>query len=189
MSTIDSDLHTPFQLSLGNRHCFLIGCMGVGKTTLGNILAEIVNVPFIDTDSLIEATSGMSIAEIFSSHGASYFRALEHICIQEHLPRSGSIIACGGGLPVATGMLTLLKSKGAVIALTASVEVLWTRLKDTGSIRPLLQTSNPYETLKTIYMDRVAIYNQVDICISTDTQSFSDTIDLLKNYLIHSNRL
>jgi shikimate kinase len=75
----------------------LIGFMGAGKTTIGNLLAARLGLPFTDTDQLIEQRAGRPIARIFAEDGEPAFRALEHQVIAELLDGPDMIIALGGG--------------------------------------------------------------------------------------------
>lgn len=78
----------------------LIGAPGSGKSTIGRILAKSLNLPFVDTDELVEVQAGESISNIFVNQGESHFRALERECVQlalEESVRNPAIISLGGG--------------------------------------------------------------------------------------------
>jgi shikimate kinase len=74
----------------------LLGYRGSGKTTIGKCLAEMMQLPFVDTDDLIVAMAGQSIRDIFEQKGESHFRDLESLAVREACGRS-AIIALGGG--------------------------------------------------------------------------------------------
>jgi shikimate kinase len=150
---------------------FLIGFMGAGKSTTGELLAKKIGMGFMDTDTAIQSFLGMSIPTIFKQYGENFFRQMERLWIQEHLPNVGYVIACGGGLPIGPGMIELLKTKGTVIALNACPKTIWERIGNTTVDRPLLKSADPYETLCELYQQRAAIYAKAHCTISTDDQS------------------
>ena len=77
----------------------LIGFMGVGKSTIGQMAAAQLDYEFIDTDACIEATVGMSISRIFSEQGEAHFRACESALVDELVQRRRAVFATGGGWP------------------------------------------------------------------------------------------
>lgn len=130
----------------------LIGPPGSGKSSCGKSLANRLNWRFFDTDKLIEAQVGASIAEIFESRGEPHFRRLERDFLdalangQTAVNLEGMVIGTGGGLPVAPGNFELLCNLGEVICLYASVKELVNRLsKDLG--RPLLAVGSNTEAV------------------------------------------
>ena len=107
---------------------FLIGYMGCGKTTLGEVLARQMGVPFIDLDEYIERQQGMTIVEIFASEGEERFRQLETAALGEVAAMDGVIIACGGGTPCHGNNMTLMNEMGVTVWLTTSPERITARL-------------------------------------------------------------
>lgn len=107
---------------------FLIGYMGCGKTTLGEVLAQQMGVPFIDLDEYIERQQGMTIVEIFASEGEERFRQLETAALGEMAAMDGVIIACGGGTPCHGNNMTLMNEMGVTVWLTTSPERITARL-------------------------------------------------------------
>ena len=77
---------------------FLVGMMGSGKTTVGQMLANELSLPFFDTDEILTSIEDRSIPEIFSQNGEEYFRSLEKELI-DNWKISDGIVATGGGLP------------------------------------------------------------------------------------------
>ncbi len=77
---------------------FLIGMMGSGKSTIGMRLAELLVLPFTDTDAAIEKAEGRSVRQIFEQEGEVYFREKEQQLLQQ-MPQQAGVVACGGGLP------------------------------------------------------------------------------------------
>ncbi len=97
------------------KNIVLIGMMGCGKTTVGQLLAQRLGRTLVDTDALIEAREGMTIPEIFETMGEGYFRSLEEGVAQALSLRGDLIIACGGGLPLRERAMGALKESGVVI--------------------------------------------------------------------------
>ena len=77
----------------------LVGFMGAGKTTIGNLLSARLGLPFADSDQVIEQRTGRPVRQIFAEDGEPGFRALEHQVIAELLDGPGLILALGGGAP------------------------------------------------------------------------------------------
>lgn len=122
----------------GGKPIYLVGMMGVGKSTVGPLLADVLGRGFVDTDLEIERTAGRSVSEIFDQDGEARFRELERAAIEDALDRKPSaVIALGGGAIVQPGMLDRLKGRGVVVYLRATPEALDDRIGDAAS-RPLL---------------------------------------------------
>src|SRR6201985_2692274 len=83
--------------ALGSRSIVLVGMMGAGKSTIGRRLAARLRLPFTDADTEIEAAAGMSIPEIFETHGEAYFRDGEARVIARLLGDGPAVLATGGG--------------------------------------------------------------------------------------------
>ena len=115
---------------------YLIGFMGVGKTTIAKLLANKLKLPFFDTDQIIEQQEKRSIAEIFKKKGELYFRLLEIGLLKQC--NSKGIMACGGGLAIHNNNMELINSKGISIYLKASSNHLYNQLKDDKQDRPLI---------------------------------------------------
>ena len=106
---------------------FLIGFPGCGKTTLGEVTANVLNCPFTDLDEFIEQQAGQTVMEIFSSYGEEYFRRLERQALRELASQSG-IVACGGGTPCDARNMALMNDRGITVWLTTPTERLISRL-------------------------------------------------------------
>ena len=122
---------------MSDRNLILIGMMGSGKTTCGQMLARALNRAFLDTDVEIEARQGRTISEIFAAEGEAYFRELElQLCQELSEPRS-LIIACGGGLPLREACIGALRQGGTVVLLERDPGQTYDQLDTAG--RPLAQ--------------------------------------------------
>ena len=148
----------------------LAGFMGTGKSALGRQLAKRWRRPFVDTDDLVEKLAGKTIADIFSEHGEEYFRDLERKVVEELLPEHGAVVACGGGLVVPAGMGALVRSKGVVITLFASVDTILRRTAG-NSRRPLLRGDDPEARIRELMKKREQAYMKAGIAVYTDGRS------------------
>ena len=124
---------------------YLIGFMGIGKTTIDKLSAEQLQLPFLDTDLEIEQQENKSVSGIFKKEGALYFRMLETELLKQY--NSKGIVACGGGLAIHNNNMQLINSKGISIYLKASANHLYNQLKDDKRSRPLI-ANNTNEELK-----------------------------------------
>jgi shikimate kinase len=122
------------------RNLVLIGLMGVGKTTVGRLLAKRLGRPFADTDLMIESEVGQPIAEIFATAGERTFRTLEAAAVRRVSALRGQLIAVGGGAVTIAGNVTHLRSTGDLVLLDADAQTLSKRLVGGAetSTRPLL---------------------------------------------------
>ena len=146
---------------LQNCSLFLIGMMGVGKTTVGQELAKELNYRFFDTDSLIERVAGKPIPEIFATDGEAAFRQLESQVLGQLSAQTRSIVATGGGIILKPENWSYLRH-GIVVWLDIPAPVLYDRLRADSS-RPLLQTADPLQTLQELCDRRCSLYAQADL--------------------------
>ena len=107
---------------------FLIGYMGSGKTTLGEVLARQMGMRYIDLDELIEARQGMPVVKIFDEMGENRFRELEAEALQEVAAMTDVIIGTGGGTPCHGDNMALMNQAGITVWLTTSPERITARL-------------------------------------------------------------
>ncbi|MBI4745467.1 MAG: hypothetical protein HY786_02720 [Deltaproteobacteria bacterium] len=103
--------------------------MGTGKTSTGRVLARKLETRFIDTDKLIEKEAGIVIREIFDKSGEPHFRRLEREIVKKVSAENGIVIAVGGGAIVNPANLADLKRRGIVVSLTATPEVILSRVE------------------------------------------------------------
>ena len=135
--------------------------MGVGKSTVGKILAKKLNYNFVDVDKLIEAEEVISINLIFKNKSESYFRKIESEITLLELKKSNSIISLGGGAFLDNTIRKSAKKLSTSFWLDVPVEELIKRLKKNRK-RPLLFRKNTNEKGKKIYFDRKKIYNEAN---------------------------
>jgi shikimate kinase len=118
------------------RPIYLIGPMGVGKSTIGPLLASRLARNFIDTDRELETRQGRTISEIFAEAGEAAFRSIEAETI-DAVSSDDAVIALGGGAVTPAGAIEKLLDRGDLVYLEASAEVVVERIGDASS-RPLL---------------------------------------------------
>ena len=138
---------------------FLIGLMGAGKTTHGKQLAALLQRDFIDSDQLICQRTGVSISTIFELEGEGGFRKREAAIIDELTRRNSIILATGGGAVLSPDNRHWLHTRGTVIYLHATPEILYRRIQYDKN-RPLLQVANPLDKLQTLYQQRDPLYRE-----------------------------
>lgn len=134
----------------------LTGFMGVGKSTVGRLLAAQLGRAFMDTDALIEAWAARPIPAIFAEQGEPAFRAWEVAAARQIAAQQDLVVATGGGLLLNPLCHDLLAASGAIICLTADPAVLAARLSATD--RPLLQTADPAARIAELLAQRAAVY-------------------------------
>ena len=115
---------------------WLIGMMGSGKTSAGQIAAKNLEIPFMDTDQIVEERVGMSVAEFWAENGEREFRELERSVVEDLAGVEG-IIATGGGVVLQAPNRRVLAESGLVVWLAAEPSTLVSRLGES-SDRPLL---------------------------------------------------
>lgn len=153
---------------------FLIGFMGSGKSSVGRVLAQKLNLNFYDTDHEIVATTGKSIHEIFEKDGEAHFRELEKLTLQNLQHKENCVIACGGGLPCHNDLINVINKQGISIYLKLSSERLFDRLQKDAEKRPLLLGKNETEMKKYIsdlLDEREFYYSQSQFKISIKDHS------------------
>ena len=146
---------------------FLVGLMGAGKTTVGKALAKRLNKRFVDSDHEIEARTGATIPLIFEIEGEASFRRREAEVIRDLTAQDDIVLATGGGAVLDPTNRALLKERGTVIYLRASVGNLLQRTSHDRN-RPLLQKGDPRKTLEELTRVRGPLYNEVaDFIVDT----------------------
>src|SRR5580698_8079885 len=115
--------------ALGTRSVVLVGMMGAGKSTIGRRLSARLNLPFRDADTEIEAAAGMSIPDIFESHGEPHFRDGEARVIARLLDSGPAVLATGGGAFMLEETRNRIGDKSVSIWLKADAYIIMKRVK------------------------------------------------------------
>ena len=149
---------------------YLVGMMGVGKSTVGSLLAQELGYGFIDTDNVIEKAANKSINQIFADDGETEFRKLESNILAQVCAYTKLVIATGGGIVTKQENWSYLHH-GLIVWLDAPVELLLTRLAEDAT-RPLLQDTDPQAKLRSLFQQRQPLYSQADLHINiTETET------------------
>lgn len=152
--------------ALGTRSVVLVGMMGAGKSTIGRRLSARLHLPFLDADTEIEAAAGMSIPDIFETHGEPHFRDGEARVIARLLDSGPAVIATGGGAFMREGTRSRISDKAVSIWLKADVDIIMKRVKRRAD-RPLLQTADPVATVGRLIEEREPVYRLADLTIGS----------------------
>jgi len=161
---------------------FLIGFMGVGKTTLGKKLAKSLGLAFIDSDEELEKQFKLSIPDFFKQYGEATFRKKEQAWL-ERLDHKNAVISTGGGMPCFHGNIELMKEKGLVIYLERPAKEIVKRLEQGKNKRPLIAQKSEEELLEFVedlLSKRSFYYEQADLTISREDQNVERMIELIK---------
>ncbi|MCC5603338.1 shikimate kinase [Nostoc favosum] len=142
---------------------YLIGMMGVGKTTIGRLLAKELGYGFVDTDNVIAQATGKSINELFTEEGEAGFRKLESDVLSQVCAFTKLTISTGGGIVLRRENWGYLHH-GLIVWLDAPVELIYSRLAE-DSTRPLLQDADPKGKLRSLLEQRIPLYSQADLHI------------------------
>ena len=143
---------------MSDDNILLTGFMGTGKTTTGRALARRLGREFVDTDELLVARAGQSIADIFRASGENHFRALEAAAAEELAARRGLVIATGGRLLLDPDNATALGATGPIFCLTATPETILARVGADAGKRPLLSGADPAARIRVLLAQRAPAY-------------------------------
>jgi shikimate kinase len=159
-----------------DRPLVLVGMMGVGKSTVGRKLAQLLGLPFADADEEIEEAAQMSVGEIFERFGEDYFRAGERRVIARLLDGGPSVLATGGGAFVQPPTRALILERGIAVWLDSDVATLVERVgrKDT---RPLLREGDPAEIVARLKSERESSYAEAPIKVLSVPGPHGETVN------------
>ncbi len=150
--------------------------MGAGKSTVGRYIAKALGRDFYDSDREIEDRTGVSISWIFEMEGEAGFRSREQKVIEQLTGLKDIVLATGGGAILSEENRRVLRSRGHVVYLSASVEQLLRRTAKDKS-RPLLQTENPKQQIADLLEKRDHMYRDVaDVILKTGEQSIQHVV-------------
>ena len=148
----------------------LVGLMAVGKSTVGRLLAQSLELVFFDSDEVVEERAGAPISWIFDVEGESGFRDREQQVIEDLTGREGIVLATGGGAVLRQENREAMASRGVVIHLDSPLERLLERTRRDRK-RPLLQQGDPRATLGRLQAEREPLYREIaDYRFVTDRQ-------------------
>lgn len=158
----------------------IIGLRGAGKSTLGAMLADRCEAPFLELDRIIEQESGVSLSAIFDLYGQSGFRRLERRCLDQVIERYARfVLATGGSLVSEPATFERLLTMCFTVWLKATPEEHMQRVIAQGDMRPMADNRESMSDLKRILEVREPLYRKADITIDTSAVSLEEAVDLL----------
>ncbi len=148
----------------------LIGMPGVGKSTIGVILAKVMNYDFIDSDLVIQNQTGKLLKELIEEHGIDGFNKIEDEINSSITPENHSVIATGGSAVYGSSAMAHFKDIGCIIYLKSSYEDIEERL---GDLDERGVVHRPGQTLRDLYNERTALYEKyADITVEEEPGEF-----------------
>ena len=166
----------------GGKAIVLVGLMGAGKTTVGRRLANRLGLPFVDADAEVEAAAGLTIPEIFETHGEPAFRDGERKVIARLLSAGPQVLATGGGAFMNPETRACVRDNGISVWLKADLDVLMRRVGKRPT-RPLLQQDDPRAVMEKLMRERNPVYAEADIELETGDGPHEDVVDRLMTLL------
>jgi len=162
----------------------LIGFMGTGKTSVGEILALKLKKRFVSTDDLIVKLAKKPIPEIFKQYGESRFRDLEIQIVKKVSDEKNIVIDCGGGIVLNKINIVRLRKNAKIILLTAPPEVVFGRISKDSEKRPLLNASDKIERIRKLLSCREHLYKESgDFEIDTKNLNVDQVVDKISEFL------
>ena len=159
------------------RFVALIGLRGAGKSTVGRLLAKRLKTDFIEIDKRIEEAAGMSLGEIFATHGETYYHQLERESISTLLASSCGCVLAPGGSMVADGeSWALIKRRCFTVWLHATPAEFMRRMRRQGDLRPMQGRPSAMDELKALLARREPFYAESRLKIATTNKSPSAVV-------------
>lgn len=152
-----------------NRHVFLIGMPGCGKSSLGKRVAANLGLPYVDTDSRIEQIVGCSTTDIFAQYGEQAFRNAETNLLAHLTREPGSIVSTGGGMVLRENNRAIMRNHGVIVLIDRPLEEIMGDIKL--SRRPLLAQKGLPE-VERLYHERIDIYRSVADAILDNSHGY-----------------
>ncbi len=170
---------------------YLIGYMATGKSTLGRKVAKRTELPFLDTDKMLEDAEGAACADIMTYAGEEYFREAERRALEQTAEYEDVIVSTGGGLPVWGDNQAWIAEHGGSVYLKRTPEQILSRLSPHGrQKRPKFRGKSDEELLQFMHehlAEREPIYAKADVVIDCDTLNDYEIVDKLVE-LIQTNK-
>jgi XRE family transcriptional regulator, aerobic/anaerobic benzoate catabolism transcriptional regulator len=159
----------------------LIGLRGAGKSTLGRMLAEDLDYPFVELTREIEKMAGCSTAEILALYGQNAYRRYERRALEEAIQiYPEAVLATAGGMVSDLASFNLLLRQCTTVWLQADPEDHMGRVAAQGDLRPMAASAEAMEDLKTILAGRSAFYSKADLRVDTSAQPLLETFQILR---------
>ena len=164
-----------------NHRIALIGLRGAGKSTLGKMLAEDLDLPFVELSRVIEDVAGYSVREIQDLYGVSAYRRYERRALEETLQiYPDLVLATPGGLVSDAATFNILLSHCTTVWLQAAPEDHMNRVALQGDMRPMAASTEAMEDLRQILTGRSAFYSKAQLSVNTSQQPLAETYQVLQ---------
>ncbi|OPZ32235.1 MAG: Shikimate kinase [Bacteroidetes bacterium ADurb.BinA174] len=170
-SNINISNKQPAKSLLEGGRIYLIGYMGVGKTTVGKKLAKLLDIGFIDLDKFIESKYYKTVPELFIERGESEFRLIEQKTLKEVSEIENVVISTGGGTPCFFDNVELMNQTGITVYIQAEPEELAARLRTSKTVRPIVSgkaKEELYSFISNHLSERERFYTQAQIIYKTN---------------------
>lgn len=161
---------------------YLIGFMGTGKTTVGELLAKRLGWAFVDVDREIENSMAISIPSIFRIYGEAFFRQREHQALRALVGKKRLVVATGGGIVSRCGNMGLMMSSGTIICLRGSAKTIMARV-GSGKGRPMLKADDLLKRIEELLAQREKLYNQADVIVDIDDKEPMQVVEEIMDRL------
>jgi shikimate kinase len=158
------------------RHVVLIGLPGSGKTTVGKLVADTLQAPFVDIDAIVARKEGRPISMIFAEKGEAVFREMERVEMEAALGGTPAIIAPGGGWAAQPGALSSVQQRGLVVYLKTRAETAASRAAPQGN-RPVLMGEDPALQMRQLLKEREPFYVLADATVETDRKAPAKVVE------------
>jgi XRE family aerobic/anaerobic benzoate catabolism transcriptional regulator len=173
-----------------SRRVALVGLRGAGKSTLGQMLADDLDAPFIELSREIEKVAGYSIREIHDLYGTGAYRRYERRALEEVIQiHPDAVIATPGGLVSEAGTFNLLLAHCTTVWLQAEPEEHMARVAAQGDMRPMAASKEAMDDLRRILAGRSAFYSKADLTLDTSRQPMTESFQALRSLVRNQLKL
>ena len=167
---------------------YLTGYMGTGKSTIGRKIAKRTELPFLDTDKMVEEAEGATVADIITFAGEEYFRKAERKALEQTAEMENVIVSTGGGLPIWGDNMEWIEEHGVSIYLKRAPEQILSRLSPHGrQKRPKFRGLNDEELLAFMHShlaEREPVYARASVVIDCSQVSDDEIEERLAEFLL-----
>ena len=164
----------------------LVGMMGVGKTSVGRLLARKLNLPFLDSDKEIEHMTGFSISDLFARYGEAEFRLGEEKVMERLLQGPPCVLSSGGGAFLSAKTRALAKKHAVSIWLKAAADVISERTEGR-THRPLVPSMDNQKVIERLLKECYPLYAEADLAFESLNEPPNKTVIRLMNELVAHN--
>ena len=170
---------------------FLTGFMGSGKSHWGKIWAKKNNLSYFDLDHEIETAFGIPVTQIFEKYGEEKFREMEKLYLRKFEKKNNFLLSCGGGTPCFFDNQEWMKSRGKVVYLKSTPELLLQRVLEEVDQRPILKDANQSELLFFIEQklkERAVFYEKADLIFDVETLDDNSLTEYISDICLNNTK-